>query len=404
MHFEARCDACEAAAGLAAMRCEQCGGTLSFRYDTDHAGWDPQRRGLLRFWQLLPLADPNRAVTLGEGATPLVPAGGTEPRAYYKVETGNPTGSHKDRQLCVALSHAVRLGARVSTLVSSGSTGLSNAAYASRAGLRSVVCMTAGVPAERVYPVFALGSEVVEVDAAVDELIDLVTALTDELGLYHSSTARGCNPYQAEGAKTISYEIAEQLGGAPDWVVVPVGGGGTIAAIGRGFAELASMGRIDRVPRLVGAVSARFNVLERAAASGVTTQTELMKLPDDGGAVTPVQAKLAHVHPPDGADALAAVRATGGMFIPVSDQEALSAQARLGSEEGIYVEPSSGTGVAAYRSLLAGGAFRAVDRVVVVLCGSGFRETALAMEYRPMSRSAVDAPGLRRLFERWSAR
>lgn len=153
------------------------------------------------------------------------------------------------------------------------------------------------------------------------------------------------------------------------------------------------------MPWLVGAVSARFNVLERAAALGVTTQAELMKLPDVGGAVTPVQSKLAHVHPPDGADALAAVRTTGGMFISISDQEALAAQARLGSDEGIYVEPSSGTGVAAYRTMLAGGAFRATDTVVVVLCGSGFRESALAMEHRPMRRTAVDAVGLRKLFE-----
>lgn len=162
------------------------------------------------------------------------------------------------------------------------------------------------------------------------------------------------------------------------------------------------MGRIDRVPHLVGAVSARFDILERAAASGVTTEAELAELPDHGGAVTPVQAKLAHAQPPDGADALAAVRATGGRFISVSDQEALDALAELGAGEGIYVEPSSATGVAALRGLLAGGAVAGTETVVVVLCGSGFRETALAMEYRPMSRTAVDPSGLRRLFERSS--
>lgn len=37
---------------------------------------------------------------------------------------------------------------------------------------------------------------------------------------------------QSEAAKTIAHEIAEQLGDAPDWMIVPVGGGGTVAGSG----------------------------------------------------------------------------------------------------------------------------------------------------------------------------
>lgn len=379
------------------MRCPHCAGLLSFTYDTERLEWDRRLRGVLRYWRLLPVGDVRRAVTLGEGATPFLRARHARPDVYYKVETGNPTGSHKDRQICVAMSHAVQLGARVSALVSSGSTGLSNAAYAARAGIRSVVCMCAGVPAERVYPVFALGSEVVEVTGQVDELLDRVARLTGELGVYHSSTARCFNPYQAEGAKTIAYEIVEDLGRSPDWVVVPVGGGGTLAAIGRGFVELRAIGLIEQVPRLVGAMPARYDSLQRARTKGLRTQRELEQLADQSDPGGSVQAKLAHVHPPDGADALAAVDSTDGLFISVSDGDALAAQARLGSDEGIYVEPSSGTGAAALHQLLAGGAVSSADTVVVVLCGSGFRETQLTMEHRPMIRTVVDDDGLRRL-------
>ncbi|HLV57284.1 MAG TPA: pyridoxal-phosphate dependent enzyme [Natronosporangium sp.] len=396
MHYQSYCDLCGRQPAAAAMRCPDCAGPLSFRYDTDRVEWDDRWRGVLRYWRLLPVAAPERAVTLGEGATPLLRSrAATGPELYFKVETGNPTGSHKDRQICVAMSHAVRVGATVSALVSSGSTGLSNAAYAARAGLRSVVCMTQGVPEERVYPVFALGSQIVEVTGPVDELIELLARLTAKLGVYHSTTARSCNPYQAEGAKTIAYEIVEDLGRVPQWVVVPAGGGGTLAAVARGFAELREAGLTDRVPRMVGAVSARFDALARAHATGLRTQRELERLPDPGGPATSVQAKLAHIHPPDGADALAAVAATDGLFIAVSDSEALAAQAHLGAAEGIYVEPSSGTGVAASQRLLAEGDVTAADTVVVVLCGSGFRETGLTMAHRPMTRTVVDADGLR---------
>jgi threonine synthase len=353
---------------------------------------------VLRYWRMLPIADPDRAVTLGEGATPLLRASGTSgPDIRYKVESGNPTGSHKDRQICVAMSHAVHLRARLAALVSSGSTGLSNAAYAARAGVRSIVCMSEGVANDRVYPVFALGSTVVEVAIPVDELVARVACLTSELGVYHTTTARSCNPYQAEGAKTIAYEIGEELGRQPDWVVVPAGGGGTLAAIGRGFAELQRAGSIDAVPRLVGAVPARYDALLRAHQQGLRSQNQLELLPDRDEPAGSIQAKLAHVHPPDGADALAAVAATAGLFIAVSDDDALTAQARLGAEEGIYVEPSSGTGAAALRTLLAEGDVGSADTVVVVLCGSGFRETVVTMEHRPMVRTVVDDDGLRQL-------
>jgi threonine synthase len=403
LHFRAECDSCGKLAGLGAMRCDGCGGTLSFSYDLRRLSWDTRRAGMMRYWKLLPIADPDAAVTLGEGGTPLL-AGreGSGPKIYYKVETANPTGSHKDRQISVAISQALHLGKAASMLVSSGSTGLSNAAYAARAGILSLVCMTPGVPAERIYPLFVFGSRVVQVDAEVDDLIGYLTGLAERLGIYHSTTARVSNPYQAEGAKTIAYEIIDDLGRSPDWVVVPVGGGGTIAAIGRGFRELASAGMIDDVPRLVGAVSRRFNVLETAHARGLTTQSQLQQIPDHGP-VTPVQAKLAHAFPPDGADALAEVRATDGVFLSVSDDEALDAQAALGAGEGIYVEPSTGTAAAAHRKLMADGDVGAGDTVVTVLCGSGFRETKLTMEYRPMEPEHVDLGGLTHLLEAFVA-
>ena len=399
MHFRAECDSCGKAAGLDAMRCRECDGTLSFGYDLETLSWDTRRRGMMRYWRLLPIADPDAAVTLGEGGTPLLAARvRSGPQVYYKIETTNPTGSHKDRQISVAISQARHLGKTASVLVSSGSTGLSNAAYAARAGILSLVCMTPGVPPERIYPLFVFGSRVLQVEAGVDDLIGYLTGLAERLGIYHSTTARVSNPYQAEGAKTIAYEIVENLGRSPDWVVVPVGGGGTIAAIGRGFHELAGVGVIDDVPRLVGAVSRRFNVLETAFSRGLTTQSDLEQIPDRGP-VTPVQAKLAHAFPPDGADALAAVRATDGQFVSVSDDEALDAQAALGAEEGIYVEPSTGTAVAAHRKLMTDGDVGSKDAVVTVLCGSGFRETKLAMEYRPMKPEQVDLERLTRLLE-----
>jgi threonine synthase len=402
MHFTVVCSACPREASLEEMVCSACGGSLSFEYDRVDLPARGEGKGLTRFASALPIADRTLYVDLGEGGTPLLRSRHYEHNVYFKNEGLNPTGSHKDRQLALALTHARFLDRPVSALVSAGSTGLAHAAYTARAGIRSVVCMSKGVPHQRVYPVFAMGSDVVEVDAPIDDVIDMLTELSRSLGLYHSSTARHCNPYQAEGAKTIAYEIVEQLGHAPDHVVVPVGGGGTIAAIGRGFRDLQESGVISHRPRLVGAVSSRFNALQVALDAGYTTQEQIRQIPDSGP-VTQVQAKIAHAYPPDAEDALAELRATGGRLVGFTDEEVLDGQRRTGQGEGVYVEPSSGGCVPLVDRLIEDGEVGKEEVVVAVLCGSGFRETALTMDYRPMETRQVDAAGLEELLTDFTA-
>lgn len=389
-HYRVTCDSCGRSPDSSELLCVSCGGTLSFEYLQEKVTWETTRRGLWRYWPLLPVADPRDVVTLGEGGTPLLRST-THPNRtiYLKDETRNPTGSHKDRQICVAINHARSLGRKASVLVSAGSTGIANAAYSARTGIQSIVFMSEGVPAERVYPVFALGSRIVEVRGQIDALIDRLNALAIQRGIYHSSTARNCNPYQSEGAKTIAFEIVEQLGRAPDWVVIPVGGGGTLAAIWRGFTELQERSMIDRRPRLVGVTPRRYNALERALELGYTTHEDLRTIPDEGPS-TFVQAKLAHAYPPDGPDALHAVRESDGTILSITDEAALQEAARCSSTEGLYVEPSTGTGLAGLQMLLDSGRVDPDDLVVALLCGSGFRETSLTMELRPLKREALD--------------
>lgn len=397
-HVNVTCDSCGRNPERSELLCATCGGTLSFDYLAADVQWDDTKRGMWRYWPLLPIEDSDDVVTLGEGGTPLLRSTLFPQHAVYlKDETRNPTGSHKDRQLCVAINHARALGRKASVLVSAGSTGIANSAYAARAGLQSVVFMSDGVPEARVYPVFALGSRLVEVPGPIDPLIDRLNELAAERGIYHSSTARNCNPYQSEGAKTIAFEIVEQLGRAPEWVVTPVGGGGTLASMWRGFTELFNRGVIDKRPRMVGVVPRRFNAMERAFEWGYETHEQIRSIPDEGTEAT-VQVKLAHAFPPDGPDALRALRESNGMMMSVSDQDALRGAAQCSRTEGLYVEPSTGTGIAGLQVLLNSGKVAADDTVVGLLCGSGFRETSLTMEIEPLERETVPMDGLGDLF------
>lgn len=337
---------------------------------------DAAAPGIWRYRAQLGLPAGTESVSLGEGGTPLHVSRGGGESLLLKDETRNPTGSHKDRALAVALAHARAIGAHRSVVVSSGSTGVSHAAYAARAGIASTVLVPRGTPAGRLIPLLALGSTVLTVDSTVDGAIAATERLAAEHDLYLSSTCRSSNPHQAEGPRTIAYEIAEQLGDAPDWMVVPVGGGGTIAAIWRGFCELRAFGRVSRCPCLLACVPATHDVLARAARSPERA-AELLAEADarSGSEPATVQVKTAHMRPLDAEEALAAIGESNGTVLAVEDDAALDAQRRFGAAEGIYIEPSSAAAWDAYERARRAGTIAAADRTVMLVTGSGFRET-----------------------------
>ncbi|MBI3171575.1 MAG: pyridoxal-phosphate dependent enzyme, partial [Hydrocarboniphaga effusa] len=103
-----------------------------------------------RYRDRLPLPADARAISLGEGRTPLirmehiarslpVPI-----ELYVKFEGLNPTGSFKDRGMTVAVTQAVHAGSRAIICASTGNTSASAAAYAARAGITAFVLIPEG--------------------------------------------------------------------------------------------------------------------------------------------------------------------------------------------------------------------------------------------------------------------
>ncbi len=268
-------------------------------------------------------------------------------------------------------------------VVSAGSTGISNAAYAARAGLSAVAVMSTGVSRERVYPLHALGSRLVAVDAPIDELIAAVTSLAGRSGLYVASTAQSANPIQAEAGRTIAFELVDDLGHAPHVVVVPVGGGGTLAAIHRGFVQLREAGRIERLPQLVAVVPSNYDTLRIAHEAGVTTADAFLAMPAPSAGPT-ILNKIAHRHAPDGIAALLALRESGGRVLSFSDSEAIAAVREIGACDGLYFEPSSAIVLPALRQLLREGFIVPGQTVVALGSGSGFRETSVMLDAAPL--------------------
>jgi threonine synthase len=134
---------------------------------------------LWRYRELLPLADFEARVDLGEGATPLLrlrrtPIAGAE--LWIKDEAGNPTGSFKARGLSLAVNRARELGAPGVELASAGNAALALAAYAAAAGLPARVAMPADTPPGVAARCREHGAEVLTSPGTLVEAARLLTA------------------------------------------------------------------------------------------------------------------------------------------------------------------------------------------------------------------------------------
>lgn len=361
-----------------------------FTYDYRRAQFDPRTRSIWRYRDLLPIKSRENEVSLGEGQTPLIRSRldlGCE--LWLKDEGRNPTGSMKDRALSVAVSAAREAGKTRVIIASTGSAGMAAAAYAARAGMRCLVLVPRPTTRERLVVMAALGAEVLEVDAAFERLAEII-AEARRHGWEELTTYRQANAFQAEGPKTIAYEVFEALGAAPDAVIVPVGGGGTLAAIWQGFKDLLHMGRVERLPRMVGVQNVHFNALELSLQRGLTTEEEIKGLNLDPD-VQVLTRNLKHAFPHDSLPALEALRESGGTVVTATDEEAVQAQVQVARADGIFTEPSSAVTLVAVRKLAEAGKLDHRSRVCALVSGSGLREVQAAVETIPLRIPEVSA-------------
>jgi len=294
---------------------------------------------LERYRDRLPVGPGTPVVTLGEGATPLLPARRLSERLgcelWLKWEGANPTGSFKDRGMTVAVSRALGDGARAVVCASTGNTAASAAAYAARAGLPAAILLPAGAVAlGKVAQARASGARLLEVRGSFGEALRAALELA-ERGTH--VLVNSLNPLRLEGQKTAAFEIAEELGGAPDVLALPYGGGGNTRAYFQGFEEWGA-----GMPRLLAGES------ERRA----DTLASAIRIPE----------------PAHRAEAEECVRRSGGAVVSLSDEEIVAAWRELGELEGLFCEPSSAAGVAAVRKGRPGG------RVVCVITGHGLKD------------------------------
>ena len=234
--------------------CEKCRGTLEVATELPEAGKVKfsVQQGFWKYKQMLPPV--KHIISLGEGGTPLHKAERLAKKIglkdlYLKDETRNPTHSYRDRAAAFLTSNAIDQGYEALVSASNGNMGASLAAYCAKAGLVCHVVVPKVVDVGKLAQMIAYDAVIEESGDIVDDSINKAAALAKETGWYQATAE--LNPLVVEAQKTIAYEICEQTDN-PDWVLVPMGSGGTIYSLWKGFRELKQLGLAKSLPKMVG--------------------------------------------------------------------------------------------------------------------------------------------------------
>jgi threonine synthase len=323
---------------------------------------------IARYRDHLPITAKTPEVDLREGSTPLVESRNIGralglKNLYFKYEGLNPTGSFKDRGMVVAVAKALEAGHKVFMCASTGNTSASMAAYAARTGGRAIVVVPSGeIALNKLSQALMYGAKVVALKGNFDHALDTVRSVTST---YPVALMNSVNPHRIEGQKTAAFEIVDELGDAPDYLVLPVGNAGNITAYWKGFREYQSAGRATRLPRMIG-----------AQAEGAA--------PIVNGAPVPTPKTVASAirigNPASWEGATSARDESGGTIAAVTDTEILSAQIRLASSEGLFAEPASAAPLALLFRLVRDGKIDKDATTVVVLTGSGLKDPDAALK------------------------
>ena len=331
-------------------------------------------RGVIEeYREFLPVSEKTPVVTFYEGNTPLLFARSiseiTRCKVYLKYEGANPTGSFKDRGMCMAIAKALEKKCRAVICASTGNTSASASAFAARAGIDCVVIIPRGkIALGKLSQAIMHGAKVFEVDGNFDQALELVREIGEN---YPVEIVNSINPFRIEGQNTGAFEICNQLEAVPDFHAIPVGNAGNITAYWKGYKEYYDARKITGLPKMIG-----------FQAEGAAPIVRGHPIPDPETIATAIRIG----NPASWKGAVAAAEESNGSISIVTDQEIIEAYKLVASKEGIFIEPASAASVAGLMKLAKAGKVPDGSIVVCILAGHGLKDpdNAILLGERPV--------------------
>ncbi len=368
------------------LTCDVCGpanGILDAVYDYEKARRTLTKEALTsrpmnhwRYREVLPLAHNDHIPPLHVGWTPIYDAARLAKhvgvaRLWLKDDGRNPTASFKDRASSMGVAKALEFGFHTVACASTGNAASSLAGFAAAAGLRSFIFVPQRAPEPKVAQLLLFGATVLRVQGTYDEAYDLCSAAVERFGWYNRNCA--INSYLVEGKKTAGLEIGEQLASnPPDWVVVSVGDGCTIAGVWKGLREMHALGILERLPRLLGVQAEGSPAVARQFEQGEDA-------PFAKGEAHTVADSICVAVPRNWRKAVRAVKESHGAYVTVSDEEILEALRYTPRLTGVFGEPAAVASVAGVAKARQQNIIDPKESVLVIITGNGLKDIRTAI-------------------------
>jgi threonine synthase len=361
-------------------RCLGCGQTLDVDYDYELAKERVAERpiaerelNIWRFEELLPILDAKARDRVGRysGRTPLIHADrlGAElglRKLYIKDDsTQRPSLSYKDRVVSMAVARLLELGEKEIGCVSTGNVGTAVSSLAAKAGVAAYVFYPSNMERGKARACRALGAAVIQLDGNYDEANRACRELALATGIQFTNIT--LRPFYAEGAKTMAFEVVEQLDWvSPDHFVIPAAGGTLSSRVHKGLGEMEKVGMAETA-------ATKIHIAQAAGCDPIAAA-----ILDGSGKVEPQRPdtaahSIAIGAPGDGPLVVDAVTSRGGSAATATDPEIFEALDLLGATEGILTEPAGGTTIACTIKLANEGKLGPDDTVVAVISGNGYK-------------------------------
>ena len=231
------------------------------------------------------------------------------------------------------------------------------------------------------------GGRVVALDGNFDDALRVVIDLVDDTDPHDRpvTLVNSVNPHRLAGQKTAAFEVCEDLGGAPDYVALPVGNAGNISAYWQGFTDYRDTGLVETRPRMLG--------FQAAGAAPLVTGR---RVEDPQTVATAIRIG----NPASGEKAIRARDESGGVIEAVTDDEILAAYRDLARYEGIFCEPASAASLAGVRKMAADGRIDPGATIVCVLTGHGLKDPDAAQRAAaPPLEAAASADAVRAVLD-----
>lgn len=339
----------------------------------------PRYTGLIdKYRDRLPIHDDTRIISLGEGNTPLIRLNnipgmlGKNVDIYVKYEGLNPTGSFKDRGMCMAVTKAVEEGSKAIICASTGNTSAAAAAYAARAGITAFVLIPEGkIALGKLAQAMIHGAVVIQIKGNFDKGMQLVKEVGEEAPV---TIVNSINPFRLQGQKTAAFEILEELGAAPDYHCIPVGNAGNITAHWMGYKEYHEHGIVNSLPKMVG---------YQASGSAPFMRGKMVDNPET------VATAIRIGHPQSWDKAWIVQKESNGWFDECTDEEILAAQKLLTEKEGVFCEPASATSLAGAMRDIKSGKIEEGSKIVCTLTGHGLKDPDTAISQCTGSKNMI---------------